>query len=67
MVQRMATGFNLAAWIMPGFFVLLGIFVVVYFLADRLGRKKDGSGAPATPIDSVVQGRIEEELKGIDR
>lgn len=56
-------GFNLAAWIMPGFALFLGLIAVVFF-ATRWAAKRRlaaASSAPAT-VDPDVLRRIEREL-----
>jgi cytochrome c-type biogenesis protein CcmH len=57
-----ATGFNLAAYVMPGFAVLVGLFIVATF-ASRWTTKRRLAAAPATPIDPELRERIERELR----
>jgi cytochrome c-type biogenesis protein CcmH len=61
-------GINLAAWVMPGFAILIGLFIVSYFLADMLSRKKVKTAKPS-PVtgDPAMVARIEEELRSMDR
>jgi cytochrome c-type biogenesis protein CcmH len=61
-----AEGFNLAAWVMPGFAVLVGLFLVFYFVADWLAKKKVKPGKDRKPADPLLTARIEQELKGMD-
>ena len=57
-----ATGFNLAAYVMPGFAVLIGLFIVATF-ATRWSNKRRLSAAPAAPVDPEIRERIERELR----
>ncbi|HET6463854.1 MAG TPA: cytochrome c-type biogenesis protein [Candidatus Krumholzibacteria bacterium] len=57
-----ATGFNLAAYVMPGFAVLIGLFIVATF-ASRMSKKRRLSAGPAAPVDPEVRERIERELR----
>lgn len=57
-----ATGFNLAAYVMPGFAVLIGLFIVATF-ATRWSNKRRLSTAPAAPVDPEIRERIERELR----
>ena len=57
-----ATGFNLAAYVMPGFAVLIGLFIVATF-ASRMSNKRRLSTGPATPVDPETRERIERELR----
>lgn len=59
-------GFNLAAWVMPGFAILLGLFLISYFVADWLAKKKVKPGEDKGPPDPLLTARIEQELKGMD-
>jgi cytochrome c-type biogenesis protein CcmH/NrfF len=61
-----ATGFNLAAWVMPGFGLLIGLFVV-WYVATRWAakRKLAAASAPAATIDPELRERIENELKSV--
>ncbi len=58
-------GFDLAAWVMPGFVLLLGLFAAWYFAA-RWAHKRRLAAASANPapVDPALRGRIEKELKG---
>jgi cytochrome c-type biogenesis protein CcmH len=58
-------GVDLAAWVMPGFAILIGLFVLSYFVADQLTKRKVKAPEPPAPDPSVVK-RIEQELKTIE-
>lgn len=57
-----ATGFNLAAYVMPGFAVVIGLFIVATF-ANRWSSRRRLSTGPASPVDPEVRERIERELR----
>jgi cytochrome c-type biogenesis protein CcmH/NrfF len=57
-----ATGFNLAAWVMPGFALLIGLFIV-FMMASRWATRRRLTMAPAAPVDAGLRERIERELK----
>ena len=57
-----ATGFNLAAWVMPGFALLIGLFIV-FMMATRWAQRRRLTTAPAAPVDPELRQRIENELK----
>jgi cytochrome c-type biogenesis protein CcmH len=57
-----ATGFNLAAYVMPGFALLVG-FLIVGTFASRWTNKRRLTAGPATPVDPELKERIEKELK----
>jgi cytochrome c-type biogenesis protein CcmH/NrfF len=59
-----ADGFNLAAWVMPGFGLLIGFFIVFY-IASRWAAKRRlaTAGAAPAPIDPELQRRIESEIR----
>lgn len=57
-----ATGFNLAAWVMPGFGLLIGLFIV-FMMASRWATRRRVAMAPAVPVDPELRQRIERELK----
>jgi len=57
-----ATGFNLAAYVMPGFAVLIGLFIVAAF-ASRWTSRRRLTTVPAGPVDPELRERIEKELK----
>jgi cytochrome c-type biogenesis protein CcmH/NrfF len=56
------SGFNLAAWVMPGFGLLVGLFAVFTF-ASRWAARRRIIMAPAAPVDPALRQRIESELK----
>lgn len=59
------TGFNLAAYVMPGFALLIGLFLVGV-MASRWAARKRLAGVPsgaAASIDPELKQRIEDELK----
>jgi cytochrome c-type biogenesis protein CcmH len=60
-------GINLAAWVMPGFAVLIGLFLLSYFLAGWLAKKKVRPAATHAELDPSITKRIEKELQGMDR
>jgi len=60
-----AKGVNLAAWVMPGFAVLVGLFLVFYFLADWMAKRK-AKPVEEKPVDPLAAARIEDELKSLD-
>ena len=57
-----ATGFNLAAWVMPGFGMLVGLFIV-FTIASRWAARRRVAAAPEAPLDAELKQRIENELK----
>jgi cytochrome c-type biogenesis protein CcmH len=59
-------GINLAAWVMPGFAVLIGLFLVFYFVSSWVTKKKLRPAVAAPDVDPEVASRIEEELKALD-
>lgn len=60
-----AQGLNLAAWVMPGFALGVGLFAAWYFAA-RWASKRRLIAASAKPavVDAALRDRIEKELKG---
>jgi cytochrome c-type biogenesis protein CcmH len=56
-----ASGFNLAAWIMPFAALAIGALVAVYFL--RRFRSQWAGAAPANTDLAKYQDKVEEELK----
>ncbi len=59
-------GFDLAAWIMPGFVLLIGLFVVVYMATRWASRRKlAAAAAPVSKVDPEMQKRIEKEIESI--
>lgn len=59
-------GVNLAAWVMPGFAILIGLFVVSYFVADMLAKRKIKPAAAHGAVDADTIARIERELRSMD-
>jgi len=61
-------GFNLAAWVMPGFALFVGLMIVVYFVRDFARRRQTAIvGGPAADIDPELRSRIERELETLER
>ena len=58
-----AEGINLAAWVMPGFFILAGLFLVLYVAMDWVAKKRLKPAQAIRAIDPKVAARIEDELK----
>jgi cytochrome c-type biogenesis protein CcmH/NrfF len=56
------SGFDLAAWVMPGFGLLVGLFIVISF-ASRWATRRRLATAPAASIDPALKQRIENELR----
>lgn len=61
-----AEGFNLAAWVMPGFAILVGLLAILYVVSAWLSKKKKEPAAVPAALDPSRIARIEDELKGID-
>jgi len=59
-------GIDLAAWVMPGFAVLIGLLLSLYFLSDWLSKKKIRPKATEDELDPVLTERIEDELSRMD-
>jgi cytochrome c-type biogenesis protein CcmH/NrfF len=57
-----ASGFNLAAYVMPGFGLVIGLFLVAMF-ASRWSNKRRLSTGPPSAVDPALRERIERELK----
>ncbi|MCZ6766242.1 MAG: cytochrome c-type biogenesis protein CcmH [bacterium] len=60
------SGVNLAAWVMPGFAILVGFFLVFYFVSDWLAKRKAKPAARKQAIDPLAAARIEDELKSME-
>ncbi len=61
-------GFNLAAWIMPGFALLIGLLIVVHFAGSQLTRRRAVTSAAAgLQMDPAMKDRIERELEAMER
>jgi cytochrome c-type biogenesis protein CcmH len=58
-----ASGFNLAAWLMPFVALGAGTLMVVYFVRTFRSRMPAGSGAPPQADASKYQDRLENELR----
>ncbi len=61
-----ASGFNLAAWVMPGFVILAGLLLLIHFAGHWIVRRRSGDAAPDPTIDPELAERIERELKSVD-
>jgi len=57
-----ATGFNLAVWVMPGFGLLVGLWIV-WMLASRWASKRKLEPEPSVAVDPEIRKRIEKDLK----
>ncbi len=58
-------GFNLAAWVMPGFALIVGVFLVAYYVGSFIRRRKAVEivpGADADAVDDGMRQRLEAEL-----
>ena len=60
------SGVNLAAWVMPGFAILVGLFLVFYFVSDWLAKRKAKPAARKQAVDPLAAARIEDELKSME-
>lgn len=60
------SGVNLAAWVMPGFAILVGLFLVFYFVSDWLAKRKAKPVVKKQAIDPLAAARIEDELKSME-
>jgi cytochrome c-type biogenesis protein CcmH len=59
-----AEGFNLAAWVLPGLALVMGL-VVVTLAVRRLRRPAAATGATTSPVDPDLLAAIEEEMKEV--
>ena len=62
-----ATGFNMAAYVMPGIGLIIGI-IIVLFVASRWAAKRRvavATAGPSAPVDPELQKRIENEIKSV--
>jgi cytochrome c-type biogenesis protein CcmH/NrfF len=57
-----ATGFNLAAYVMPGFALVIGLFLVATFASRWTSRRRAAAGPPSA-VDPELRERIERELR----
>jgi len=60
-----ATGFNLAAYVMPGFGLLVGLFIVFTFASRWASRRKLATATPAAAVDPELKKRIDNEIKSV--
>lgn len=59
-----AEGVNLAAWVMPGFALLVGLLFVSYMAARWAAKRRLAAATGSTAaVDPEIRKRIEEELK----
>jgi cytochrome c-type biogenesis protein CcmH/NrfF len=58
-----AKGFNLAAWVLPGLGLILGLFIVVVIARRLLKPAHAPVTAPSASVDSKVLAAMEEEMK----
>lgn len=59
-----AEGFNLAAWVMPGFGLLIGLFIVFYMASRWAARRRLATAnAASDSVDPELQKRIEKEMR----
>jgi len=59
-------GFDLAAWVMPGFALLIGMFIAVYMSVRWASKRKlAAAAAPVSKVDPEMQKRIEREIKSV--
>jgi len=60
-----AEGLNLAAWVMPGFALGVGLFAAWYFATRWAHKRKLAVAVPkGGTVDTALRERIEKELKG---
>ncbi len=59
-----AQGFNLAAWVLPGFALLVGL-VIVILLVRRFRRRPPGGDQGTDAIDARVMAAVEEEMSRV--
>jgi len=60
-------GFNLAAWVMPGFAILVGLFFIVHFASHWASKRRIAAVTPAADIDPELRERMERELKSLEK
>lgn len=59
-----AKGIDLAAWVMPGFALLIGLLIIVSLARQWVSRRRLATADQGPPdIDPEIQARIEAELK----
>lgn len=56
-------GINLAAWVMPGFAVLVGLFLIIYLILSWVAKRRLKTADRPTEIDREIKTQIEEDLK----
>ena len=61
-----AEGINLAAWIMPGFAVLIGLLVAMHVAGRWAARHKLAAAGPAVEIDPSTRERVKAELDNME-
>lgn len=57
-----AEGLNLAAWVMPGFAILVGLLLIVHYAGHWAARRRKAAIALGPTMDASVRARIEREL-----
>ncbi len=60
-----AEGFNLAAWVLPGLGLILGLVVVTLVVRRLRQPPAAATAAPAAPVDPELLTAIEEEMKEV--
>jgi cytochrome c-type biogenesis protein CcmH len=59
-----AHGFNLAAWILPGIGLLIGLFLAIVIVRKwRMPAAQAAAPAGAPPVDENLRNAVEEEMK----
>jgi len=61
-----AKGLNLAAWVMPGFAILLGLFFIAHFAGHWMARRRLATAGSGVEIDPEMRARMEEEMKELE-
>jgi cytochrome c-type biogenesis protein CcmH/NrfF len=61
-----ARGFNLLAWVVPGLFFVLGVFVVGRWLAGPKPAIAGASSVTEAGVETGVDERVQQELAQID-
>jgi cytochrome c-type biogenesis protein CcmH len=63
-----AEGFNLVAWVLPGFAILIGLFILAYITMSWVSKRKHETAAAGPPpgLDTSISARIENELKQME-
>ncbi|MBI1941104.1 MAG: cytochrome c-type biogenesis protein CcmH [Acidobacteria bacterium] len=60
-----AEGFNLAAWILPGLVLVVGLVAVMLALRRLRKPSVGAAAAPAPPVDPELLAAIEQEMKQV--